>query len=527
MSEALLSTRRTVCEWQSEKLALLLFLLFATRITAIEPDLRLITAAQEQNTAAVKALIEENVDVNAARADGVTALHWGAHWNNGNVVRLLLEAGAKPNARNSHGVTPLLLASENGHFSVITQLLSAGATASAAQNNGVTPLMMGARAGASEVVQALLTHGAAVRATIPSTGQTALMWATAEGHIDVMQLLINAGAEFRIPSTIGFTPLLFATRNGDIGAVETLIVAGADVNQAGDDGTHALPLAIISGHAELAEFLLAQGANPNGTMHGITALHAAVGNVDIWLRDWLRARLVSVFSQTTAGLSPMQRVAIVRTLLAYGAETNARISASTTVAPYVSGKYGAFGDFSVGTGDLRDATPLWVAAYGAAASGPEAVELIRILLATGADLNLSTHDGTTPLMAAAGLGGPLRGPSQTATNAVRILVEAGANVADVNEANFTALHGAAFRGSNDVAQYLVEQGANINAIDFRGRTPYRIAEGAQHTLQFHEWPETAALLASLGADTTLGAPENIGRQEPAIGSTSNDESRSR
>ena len=138
---------------------------------------------------------------------------------------------------------------------------------------------------------------------------------------------------------------------------------------------------------------------------------------------------------------------------------------------------------------------------------------MRVLLDAGADLRLTIDDGTTPLMAAAGLGSSLRARSPAATEAVRILVEAGADVRAVNEAGFTALHGAAFRGSNDVIQYLVDQGADIDARDFRGRTPYRIAEGAQHPLSFHEWPETAAFLASLGADTTLGVAENIGRQQ--------------
>jgi ankyrin repeat protein len=71
------------------------------------------------------------------------------------------------------------------------------------------------------------------------------------------------------------------------------------------------------------------------------------------------------------------------------------------------------------------------------------------------------------------------------------------------------LHGAAFRGLNEVAQYLVEHGADINARDFRGRTAYRIAEGSKQSFQFQDWPETAALLKQLGADTRLGIPGTI------------------
>ena len=169
----------------------------------------------------------------------------------------------------------------------------------------------------------------------------------------------------------------------------------------------------------------------------------------------------------------------------------------------------------------RGATSLWVAAtdmngaarafnYGPAYTSSSAV-ILRTLLAAGADPHLTTDDGTTPLMAAAGLGRATYTPrvprgtrSPTAEEAVRLLLEAGADVNAVNEADFTALHGAAFRGVNEVVAYLVANGADIDARDFRGRTPYRMAEGSKQSFQFQSWPETAALLAELGADTKLG-----------------------
>jgi len=93
---------------------------------------------------------------------------------------------------------------------------------------------------------------------------------------------------------------------------------------------------------------------------------------------------------------------------------------------------------------------------------------------------------------------------------VRVLVEArGADINAVNEADFTALHGAAFRGLNEVVTYLVEQDAAVDARDFRGRTAYRIAEGSKQSFQFQSWPETAAVLSELGADTTLGMPGTV------------------
>jgi ankyrin repeat protein len=90
-----------------------------------------------------------------------------------------------------------------------------------------------------------------------------------------------------------------------------------------------------------------------------------------------------------------------------------------------------------------------------------------------------------------------------------VLLEAGSDINAVNEADFTALHGAAFRGLNEIVRYLVEQGARLDVRDFRGRTPYRLAEGSKQSFQFQDWPETAELLKSLGANTRLGVPGTV------------------
>jgi ankyrin repeat protein len=381
-------------------------------------------------------------------------------------------------------------------------------------------------------VRTLLARGANVNAQTASAGATASMWAVAAPHPDVIRLLIEAGADVHVSSHKGFTPLLFAARNGDIETAKILLAAGARVNDPGSDGTHALPVAIINQHDKFALFLLEQGADPNGVIDGVTALHAAAGNVTTWLAGWYRTHgrgraIEGGGSIGERGLDPNRRLRLVEALLARGADPNARISTSAVVLAYLgTPRRGAFEQNAVGTGDVRGATPLWVAAFSANGGGlfgedatyviDSSADIVRALLAAGADHRIATEDGTTPLMAAAGIGHRTYQPrrprgerSPTAEEAVRVLVEAGADVNAVNEGEFTALHAAVFRGWNEDVQYLVERGANINARDYRGRTPFRMAEGAKQSFQFQAWPETADLLRRLGADTRLGIPGTV------------------
>jgi uncharacterized protein len=362
------------------------------------------------------------------------------------------------------------------------------------------------------VIQALLAKGADVNRAASKSHQTALMWAVAERRRDVAEKLVLAGANVHAASAMGFTPLLFAARNGDVDTAKVLVAGGAGVNELGSDGTHPLALAVVSGRADMATYLLEQGANPNATMFGVSALHAAAGSVEMWLREWLHERKIDgVFGSGVMGLERARRAPLVKALLARGADANALITTSTGVQGWLTIKRGAFEPFSIGTGDLKGATPLWVAAFSSNRGFGADPQVVKVLLEAGADHRLATADGTTPLMAAAGLGqttfspGKPRGDrSMSAEEAVRILVEAGADINAVNEAKFTALHGAAFRGLNEVIEYLVQHGANINAQEFSGRTAFRIAEGGKQSFQFQEWPGTAEFIKKLGADTSLG-----------------------
>jgi len=507
--------------------------LAAAQAAAASSDLRLVDAVAARNPTLARTLIKEGVDVNAVRGDGATALLWAAHWDDGETLDLLLGAGAKVNAADDHGVTPLTRACENASVPAVTRLLKAGANPNLAQTNGLTPLMVAARTGNLQVVNALLASGADANATTAKTRETALMWAIAERHTEVVRALVGKGADVHPQPQQAFSPLMAAAKEGDIEIAKILLSAGARVNDTSTDGTHPLPFAILSGKPAFAHFLLEVGADANGAIDGVTALHAAAGPVDPWLRAWHRRHGM----RRSRKMRLAEREALVKALLARGANPNARMTASEMAGlGYL--RNGAYDTFTVGVGDLADATPLWVAAY---ATNPgegsqsfvdrnrdpdSSAELMRTLIAAGAKPDLTTRDGSTPLMAAAGCGRaahatnvPRAERQMMAEESAKVLLEAGADVNAINEADTTPLHCAAFTGLNELVELFVAKGADINARDWRGRTPYRLAQASKQSFHLQEWPEVAALLQKLGADVNLGIPGTVQERLRGFGAT--------
>jgi ankyrin repeat protein len=152
-------------------------------------------AAMRGDMDAVRALLDESADVNAAQGDGATAMHWAAYRGDVDLARLLIEAGADPSAANRNGSTPLWLASTNGDAGMIGVLLDAGADSNEQLPLGRSPLMLVARTGNGEAVAALIEAGADINARETARGTTPLMWAADQGHTAVVALLIEEGAD--------------------------------------------------------------------------------------------------------------------------------------------------------------------------------------------------------------------------------------------------------------------------------------------------------------------------------------------
>ena len=499
---------------------LLVVSLLAVRPVAAE-ERRVADMAERQDWSGVVTLLAQGVDVNAAQPDGSTALHWATHWNDATTVHSLIVAGADVNAVTQTHVTPLILACENGGGAVLDALLVAGANAVTGYPNGESPLMLCAKTGNAHAVTQLIARGADVHAASEDVGQTALMWAAAAGQAPVVRALLEAGANIPAESKHGFTALMFAVRTGDLETVKALVERGADVNQPtpeirarpagvgywmGTDNIDLLPLAIANNAAPVALYLLDLGADPNQSAGGMSALHHAVYGI---------GQNRETGGGGDDGSELIGRVELVKSLLAHGADPNAQQTAPGLVGFQGDAKHRGWGPAAWGTTRVG-ATPFYLAADCSNASP----ELMRILLEYGADPTITTEEGTTPLMAATGLGWGYSPPDPAARRrtlaAVKFLVEeVGLDVNAANLAGFTALHGAAYKGSTDVIAYLAAQGANLDVRGYRGRTPYRLAQWSRNSTDLWQWPEAAELLIELGANPRLGVDARVQEREVA------------
>jgi ankyrin len=503
------------------------------------PSSPLAEAAARGDFAAVRRLLEAgHVEPNAPDRDGTPALHWAVRAGDRGTVERLLAAGAKVDAQSRLGVRPLEIAIEQADAPLVSVLLASGADVARLDRAGEPPLMIAARVGAAAVAAALLDHGAAVDARDRDFGQTPLMVAAREGSAAVARLLLERGADVnaktnaaepprfippsespaglskgigivragwpdgrgkRFPAAGSKTPLLYAARAGNAELAKLLVARGAALELADGNGVTPLLEAIVnasvfgvtrdgrSGHLAVAHLLLDAGAAVNAMdWYGETPLWAAVDLRNLELGPGNDGHSNSIRDDAYA---------LIARLLDAGANPNARTKEFPHERRYVVGGIG-----SVAWVDLTGQTPF----LRAAAAGD--LEVMRLLLAHGADPNVATDAGTTPLMVAAGVNWAVDETyyesNEALFEAVKLAHSLGNDVNAVNSMGIAAIHGAANRGANEVIEYLAANGANLNVADKQGRTPLDWAKGV--FLATHPpvpKPETIALLERLLAQS--------------------------
>jgi len=539
--------------------------LVASSVAAGKSDVA--DAAMRGDTAAVRTLLAQRADVNAPQVDGATALHWAAYRGDRELVDMLIRAGANVRVANRDGATPLWLASVDGHAAIIQALIAAGADPNERLPLGRTPLMTASRTGNVDAMKILLEHGADVNAKETLRGTTALMWAADEAHPAAVQFLIQHGADINarsdaaargrgpalgkandprkqvaaqgaavaagqalnltqlaeirergaapraaqaqrpatpdvdeaappsndqdaaaagpgrrpVPKDGGaLTPLIYATRSNDLESVGILLAAGADINQRSGYGWSPLLVATQNRYYKLGAYLLEHGADPNlVNTGGWTPLYLATDNRNIESGDYPVRK------------SDMDHLDFIKLLLNKGADVNARVKDSTEMRTVFTNQWL---DENGATAFLR-----------ASQSGD--IELMKLLLAHGADPKIATALGVTALQVAAGIGWvegvTYEWSPQATLEAVRMLLDLGLDVNAQADTGRTALHGAAHKGRPDVVQILADHGAKLDVRDY-GNTDNRGGKLAVHTWQPVDYADG---LVRVGVQSAIAHPE--------------------
>ena len=496
-------------------------------------------AAMEGDRDAVRALLKQAADVNAAQGDGMTALHWAAMKNDADLAQTLLYAGANVKATTRIGAyTPLLLAAKNGSADVLEPLLKAGADVEAATSNGTTPLMFAAASGNTAAVETLIARGADVNATESVRGLTPLMFAAASNRAAVLELLADNGADLEATSKVtdlailsrdpaalreftqgnptppgqepqggrngpiggrggrgpqtpgvdrnyqlnelvaaqgGLTPLLLAAREGHIASVQALLSAGADVNQV-SAGDRTSPLLIATINGHFDLAMFLLRHGADPTRAAENGATPLYGAINCeWAPKALYPQPRAQVNQQTTYLDLMHVV------LEKGADPNARLNKKVWYSGY---------SFDLSGVDEIGATAFWRAAYASD------VDAMKVLVSYGADPNIRTKrsagrpragDIDREVKDISGLPPvPIGGPGVTPLQAA-----AGVGYGEGFAANS---HRFAPGGMLAAVQYLVEElGADVNAYDHEGNTAlhHAAARGDVEMIQY---------LVSKGAD---------------------------
>jgi len=540
------------------KLLAIAALLAGTSMLVADTAVTLLDAAESGDHAAAMRLVSaKGTNVNVIGADGSTAIMYAAANDDLELVRALIKAGADVKLKNQLGTSALTEAAIIGSAPIIEALLKAGADPNFKNLDGETPLMAAGRSGKVEAAKALLAAGADINSKETWGGQTAIMWAAAQGQADMVKFLASKDASLNDHGKIhqwerkiiqeprpkdmnkgGFTPLHYAAREGCAACVQNLLAAGADPDSEDPDRETPLLLALENLHFDTAAALVKGGADlDKWDLFGRSPVYMAADVSTLPMKGNGAVAVIPSPDKLTA-------LDVARLMLERGANPNIQLKRRP---PYRDVPQDRGGDNMLAQG----ATPLLRAARG----GDD--KFVALLLEYKAHVDLSSKEGITPLMAAAGVdysARVTRGRNRTDEGvlaSMELLIKAGANVnarslldrspagggrggrgggapapaaaaapgtADYSASasialafrrgsqvpsanavpNQTALHGAAEHGFDKFIEFLVAHGADLMAKDASGRTPLDVARGAGGVRGGADaFPKTVALLESL------------------------------
>lgn len=455
---------------------------------------------------------------------GSTALHEAAMKGYEDTARLLLAHGANVLDRNIGKSTPLYLAVAHGQIAVARLLLQQGRHQLDITGRGDwTVLHKATDTGNEEMVTLLLQNGAMINVK-DKNWMTPLHLAARKGYLEVVRLLLVSNAEVHSTSDEGFTPLDHAVISGHLEVSRMLLDNGALVEHRGLDRWTALHRAARGGHEDVMALLLQRRANVLAENNKCEIpLHTAARSgssraVELLLNEKPELKMEQLFKQARGGFTPRDTAfftahfgihKLLRAAEMEGQEHSLTMIDQVTSA-IESGKKDKvcrlLADKSINVNDLVDGRQPALHL----AMQEEQIEIVKVLLSHGADINSSGYHGWTSLDIAASVGNlgltelclsrgadihALTDSSQTALHkacaaknvaVVKALLDAGADKEAMNERGMRPLHIAAHNNNMDMVRLLIQDyGASITSVDTFGETAAAWAQRSGHLAMLH------------------------------------------
>lgn len=221
--------------------------------------------ASEHAPRLIQLLLDHGADVQATTGPAnMTALHWAAVNGMIHAVDFLIDKGLDVDRRCKRGKTALVLAAENGHTTVVKLLLAKGADLHARSGNGGTALVWAASCGHVETARYLIEEGSRLEDR-DEENLTALSIASDSGHLEMVELLIEKGADVNALSTEPrkSTPAVWAAILGHDKVLKTLIQHGADLSVTLNDGATLIDATLKRGRLNTTKTLLEAIGGPD------------------------------------------------------------------------------------------------------------------------------------------------------------------------------------------------------------------------------------------------------------------------